>query len=118
MPGSNMTLCEFATKTTNTLLRIKNMKCILHCFSEEMVTPRDGQTHLASGAAVAGLAYNLAHFLFFVHFAISCIHRRGPSRRWTAAATASTTRGSSATTAASARSWSAGRARRTRRCSA
>lgn len=76
MPGSNMTLCEFATKTANTLLRIKNMKCILQCFSEGMVTPRDGQTHLASGAAVAGLAYNLAHFLFFVHFAISCIHRR------------------------------------------
>lgn len=74
VPGSEMTLSEFANKTTNNLLRIKNMKFILHCFSEEMVTPRDGQAHPT--AAADEEAYNLAHFLFFIHFIISCIHRR------------------------------------------
>ncbi len=76
LPGSNRTLGEFATKTVNTLLRIKNMKYILHCFSEQMVMPRDGQSHLAQSAVASEQAYNLAHFLFFVHFVISCIHRR------------------------------------------
>lgn len=74
VPGSNMTMAEFANKTTNNLLRIKNMRLILECFSEEMVLPRDGQAHAPAPGSEPG--YNQAHFLFFIHFVISCIHRR------------------------------------------
>jgi hypothetical protein len=76
LADSDTPLIEFASKTVNTLLRIKNMKFILHCFSEDMVTPRDGRANGRPNPTGDEPTYNLAHFLFFIHFMISCIHRR------------------------------------------
>ncbi len=77
VPGGTTNMITFAVKTTNNLLRIKNMKHLLSCFRKDLVTPRDGRASVVSDVTQTGeLQYNLAHFLFFVHFLLSCIHRR------------------------------------------
>lgn len=73
--GAEISMAAFALKTTNNLLRIKSMKFLLDCFRADMVAPRNGQP-LSHDDANRETSYNLAHFLFFVHFLISCLHRR------------------------------------------
>ena len=73
--GAEIVMAQFALKTTNNLLRIKNMKFLLDCFRAEMVAPRDGLP-MPPKTGTGETVYNLAHFLFFVHFLTSCLHRR------------------------------------------
>lgn len=76
VPGHNITMVAFAIKTTNNLLRIKNMKYLLSCFRHDLVSPRDGRNPGPAETRPGPAEYNLAHFLFFVHFLMSCMHRR------------------------------------------
>lgn len=86
MQGSDITVLEFATKTANNLLRTPHMRYILQCFAEHMVAPQDGTVRRAiTDTVIADLntittRYNIAHFLFFVHYVLSCIHRRSHLR--------------------------------------
>lgn len=72
-PSEHRTIGGFARRTINNLLRsVPNIRCVLQVFQcgERGLSPGNGTVQ----------PYNAAHFLLFVHFVMSCLHRRSHLR--------------------------------------
>jgi hypothetical protein len=72
-PSEHRTIGGFARRTINNLLRsVPNIRCVLQVFQsgDRGLSPSNGPVQ----------QYNAAHFLLFVHFVMSCLHRRSHLR--------------------------------------
>ncbi len=68
------TIGGFALRTVNNLLRsVPNIRYVLQVFQSVILGCGEGNRTIAS--------YNAAHFLLFMHFVMSCLHRRAHLRQ-------------------------------------